>query len=67
MEYKSILQNLRCKHKQILQIPKYKLAYMDFFHEIFLFSHQKTYPVKAVKVSHHSQTSDIRKASIALV
>ena len=34
------LQNLCYKHKQIIKMPKYKLTYMDFFHETFLFSHQ---------------------------
>ena len=40
MDINRFLQNLRYRHKQIIKVPKYKLAYMDFFHETFLFSHQ---------------------------
>ena len=37
---KIFLQNLRYRHNQNIEIPKYKLAYKDFYHEIFLFRHQ---------------------------
>ena len=37
---KIVLQNLRYKHKQNIKIPKCELAYKDFNHEMFLFSHQ---------------------------
>ena len=38
---KIFLQNVRYRHKKTdIKIPKYKLAYKDSYHEIFLFSHQ---------------------------
>ena len=40
MEYNLSLQNLRYRHKQYIKLPKYKLAYNEFYHGIFLFSRQ---------------------------
>ena len=38
MEYKKIIQNLRYR-EQNRKIPKYKLAYKDFYHEICILSY----------------------------
>ena len=34
---KIFLQSLRYKHKQNIKVPKYKVAYKNFYHEICFF------------------------------
>ena len=58
------LQSSCYRHKQNIKIPKYKLAYKNFYHEICLFVHlSKIYSAKAS----YCQNSDIWEISTALV
>ena len=65
MDYKNISSKFTLQtQKKYVKIPKYKLAYKDSYHEIFLFSHPSK--IYSAKVS-YCQHSDIREVSIALV